>query len=132
MADNTDDGMKYARYGYWVLFGFAVLTTIVLAILLMLACCHCKNSESCTSRRGLGKFLLVVAGVLSLIFSILALIVLIGSVTFSGACGFVREINKDQLEVLYQFEDLDDQVIDLVNLCFLSNSTGDIETYLSS
>jgi hypothetical protein len=52
--------------------------------------------------------------------------ILTGSAIFSGVCGLVRELNKDQVHELYRFQDLDQKVIDLAERCIFSNSTGDL------
>lgn len=41
-----------------------------------------------------------------LIFAILVFITMVGSATMSGVCGFVGKMNKDQAEVLYEFDEL--------------------------
>lgn len=132
LAEDVDDGMEYARTSYWVLFGFACLLILLLFVLMLLACCHCQNSTSCASKRTCGRVFLVIIGFLSFVFCLLSFLILVGSVIMSGVCGFVREINQDQLHELYKFDGLDKKVIDLANLCLLSNSTGDLKDYIAS
>ncbi len=38
-ADKTDDGLKYARISYWILFGFGILLVILLFLVLLILCC---------------------------------------------------------------------------------------------
>ncbi len=64
---------------------------------------------------------------MSICFAVLTFLILTGSAVFSGVCGVIREINKDQVHELYRFKDLDPQVIDLAERCIFSNSTGNIK-----
>ena len=43
----------------------------------------------------------------------------------SGLCGFVQQINTDQVKVLYEFN-IDPDVITVAEACMFSNSTGEL------
>ncbi len=70
---------------------------------------------------------LVLIALFTIIFALLTFFVLIGTVVFSGSCGFIREINKDKVGVLYDL-DLNKDVRDLAERCIFSNSTGEINS----
>lgn len=88
-ADNTDDGLKYARISYWILFSFAIVLCVL--IFLILFCLSKKD----TSKFTMARIILVVVAFFSLVFALLTFLILTGSAIFSGVCGLVRELNQD-------------------------------------
>ena len=93
-TENIDEGVDYARFGYWFLLGFGILLIIFCIWVLIILCCMCQKNK-CWNWQTCGKCLLVLIGLCLLIFTILCFIVLVGSVSMSGMCGFVGELNKD-------------------------------------
>lgn len=104
-ADFTDDGLKYARISYWILFAFGVALSVLIFIILLILCGKCNGK--CQSSTTCPRFLLVIVAFFSVLFAVLCFMMLTGSAAFSGVCGYVRELNQDQVSELYRFGDLD-------------------------
>ena len=122
-TENVDEGMEYAFFGYWFLFGFGILIIVLAAWVLIILCLMCTKNK-CWDWLYCGKVLLVLLGLFIIIFAILCFIILIGSGTLSGFCGFIGKLNTDSVDVLYQFDELDKNVRDMTELCLFTNSTG--------
>ena len=124
-TDNFDEGVEYARYGYWFIFGISIIIILLMGWLLIILCCMCQRNK-CWDQKTCAKILLGIVGFLIIIFAVLVFIIMVGSATMSGVCGFVGKLNKDQAEVLYEFDELNANVRKISELCLFTNSTGHI------
>lgn len=53
-------------------------------------------------------------------------LILVGSAIVSGSCGLVEKLNKNEVSVLYEFDELNSDVRKIAELCIFKNSTGKI------
>ena len=98
-------------------------------ILLVLCCIYQKNE--CLERVQLGRVLLVINGFFLILLWILVFLLLVGSAIVSGSCGLVEKLNKNEVSVLYEFDELNEDVRKIAELCIFKNSTGNIQDVLS-
>ena len=66
------------------------------------------------------------------LLGILIFVLATGSVFLSGACGFVFDLNRDKVELLYKFDNLNKDAIRAAEICLFRNSTGDMTELASS
>lgn len=79
----------------------------------------------------MGRVFLVINGFVMILLSILVFLILVGSAILSGSCGFVEKINKNEVSVLYEFDELNEDVRKIAEICVFKNSTGNIQDVLT-
>ena len=128
-TDNVDTYVDYVLWGYWCVFGFGILLMFLSVVVLVVMCNMCSK-DKCWDCLKCGRVLLVFIGFFILMFSIIVFILLIGSASISGFCGFVAEINKGNKEILNEFPNLKDNVKDIIKTCLYTDSDGDLNDLL--
>ncbi len=61
-----------------------------------------------------------------ILLSILVFLILVGSAILSGSCGMVEKLNNNEVSVLYEFDELNEDVRKIAEICMFKNSTGNI------
>lgn len=124
-TDNIDTYIDYVLAGYWCVFAFAIVLILLSLIVLCMMCNMCKNNK-CWNNLKCARVLLVFIGFFILMFGIIVFILLVGSATVSGFCGFVGQINSGDKDVLDDFTELNADVKTIIETCLYRDSTGNL------
>ncbi len=121
-ADSADEAFNYAIYSYWFIFGFGLII-IILSIIIIIILLKMCDKNTCWNCMFCAKMILVFLSLLTIILAILVFLVMIASASISGLCGFVAQINKNNVGVLYDF-DFNENAVKIAEICLFNNSTG--------
>lgn len=126
----ADKAIDYAVIGFWVLLGVGSGLVIISFITLMILCCIC-TWQRCDKGRFPAKLLLVLIGILMLCFTVLVFIIMVGSVSGSGFCGFIAEVNRGNYAVFDELDEkVSDELITLFRTCADRAQSGNLRDIL--
>lgn len=120
-SDLIEQGAKYGRISFWILFCFVFLTFAVSLVVLCLA----RGKMQGKGNRALAKFFLVLFGFLLLLLWVLIFVMIVGNVILGSTCGIVKELNMGNKSVLSLFN-MSDLTKSTLNMCFFQDSEGDL------
>lgn len=130
LTDNSDEAIKFAYIGFWVLLGVGSGIIILAFIVLTILFCIC-TWQRCENGRTTSKVLLAFIGLLVLFFAVLVFIIMVGSVSGSSFCGIIAEVNRGNYNVFDVIsEKVESDLLALFKNCSLVEENGNLGNIL--
>lgn len=126
---NAKKTISWATIGIWTILGLGSGLLLLCFITLLILCCLC-TWQRCERGKLPAKILLTLIGILSIFFTVLVFVIMIGSVSGSSFCGFIGKLNEGNFD---EFKNLNvtisNDLISLFRTCGDTNGSttlGDI------
>jgi hypothetical protein len=126
-SNSAEEAYDYSSAGYITLLIVGIVTIIGMTIILITLCCWCSK-DRCENCIYPSKVFLVFVGILILFYSILCFILLVGSASISGFCGFTGRIADGDFTVFDELSlNIDQKVLDALKTCGSGTGSGDLK-----
>lgn len=128
-SSSANEAYNFSSLGFIIMTIVGLVIVGFFAAILITICSWCLN-DKCEGCLFPSKVFLVIATVLILLFSFLAFIVMMGSVSISAFCGFTGQINDGNFTVFEELEglDVDKRIIDAFKFCSTDQLNGDLRS----
>lgn len=125
-ANSAEEAYDYSNLGYIILLIIGLLSIILMVVILITLCCWCSR-DRCENCIFPSKVLLVFVGFFILFYSILCFILLVGSASMSGFCGFTGQLADGNFTVFDELNlDIEPVVLDALKICGDTDGSGDL------
>lgn len=130
-TENYKISTKYARFGYWFMIVFGILSLILFMVVFIIMCRMCASNK-CWNCLKCGKALVVILSLMLLIYLILIFNMFVGATSLSGICGFLAKFEENSKTAMDEFPEINPDVRKFVETCMTSNASGDLSSLMGT